>query len=75
MLEQWLKEIDYSNLTAGIEEIKANNLSGKAVEIYNLSGQRVLAGNVDLQSLSNGIYLMSSNDGGKRTTKKLFINR
>lgn len=64
-----------ATLAAGIEEIGMDKITGKAVEIYNLSGQCVLSGNVNLQALPTGIYLLSYNDGIKRITKKLFINR
>lgn len=75
MIEQWLKDIDYSNLTAGIEEIAIDEMTGNVIEVYNLSGQYVVFGNANLHTLPSGIYLLSYNDGIKRTTKKLFINR
>lgn len=75
MLEQWLKDIDYSRLTAGVEDTGMNDISGKTVDIYNLYGQCVHSGIIDQQSLSNGIYFLTYNNGTKKTTRKLFINR
>lgn len=75
MLSQWLKDIDYSRLTSGIMEIGIEEISGKTVEIYNISGQYIASGRVDRQTLPNGIYLLSYYDGKKRMNKKLFINR
>lgn len=75
MIEQWLQDIDYSNLAAGVEEISIDNLSGRPLEVYNLSGQCVMSGGVDLRQLPAGIFLVSYDDGKKRTTKKMVINR
>lgn len=60
MLEQWLKDIDYSNLTAGIGTIDADEYSKGIATIYTLNGN--YAGS-DISSLQTGIYIV--NQDGK----------
>ncbi|MCM1141503.1 MAG: flavodoxin [Muribaculum sp.] len=66
LIEQWLKDIDYSNLTAGIGTIDADEYGRGGTTIYTLNGN--YAGS-DISSLQTGIYIV--NQGGKSTKIKL----
>ncbi len=55
LIEQWLKDIRYSGLTAGIaENVTDDTYSGK-VDIYTLSGMQL---NNELAMLPKGIYVI-----------------
>lgn len=55
MIEQWLKDIDYSNLLAGISDIKVDSTQITEPEICNLNGMR--AGK-ELTMLPKGVYIV-----------------
>lgn len=55
MIEQWLKDIDYSNLLAGISDIKVDPTHSTEPEIFNLNGMR--AGK-ELTMLPKGVYIV-----------------
>lgn len=58
LIEQWLKDIDYSNLVSGILTIPADSAPNATTEIYDLNGARM--GN-DMSVLPKGIYIVSRN--------------
>ncbi len=55
LIEQWLKDIDYSNLLAGIPDIKDDPAQFTEPEIFNLSGMR--AGK-EQTMLPKGVYII-----------------
>lgn len=55
LIEQWLKDIDYSNLLAGISDIKVDPTHSTEPEIFNLNGMR--AGK-ELTMLPKGVYIV-----------------
>ena len=57
MIENWLKAIDYNNLTAEITEI--TNGSENRYTVYSLSGVKLLANAESTESLSSGIYIIN----------------
>lgn len=63
MIEQWLKDINYSALTAGIGDIAPDNRV--AVSIYDMQGALVAENLSQLQSLRKGVYVINAN--GKST--------
>lgn len=65
MLEKWLSDIDYNNLTSGIENIGPDHKTGFTV--YSLSGVRLLADAVSPITLPAGIYIIN---GKKRLISK-----
>lgn len=57
LLENWLKTINYDNLTSGIE-----NINGDIIEkytVYSLSGIRLLSEVESIEGLANGIYIIN----------------
>lgn len=65
MLENWLKTIDYHNLTSGIDNIESDLNTGFTV--YSLSGTRLLANAESTASLPVGIYIING--------KKIIISK
>lgn len=57
MLENWLKAIDYDNLTAGIDNIETGG--SNLFTAYSLSGVKVLAEAETTDGLSAGIYIIN----------------
>ncbi len=55
LIEQWLNDIDYSNLLAGISDIKVDTTQFSEREIFNLNGMR--AGK-ELTMLPKGVYIV-----------------
>ncbi len=55
MIEQWLKDIDYSNLLTGIPDIKVEPTQITEPEIFNLNGMSV---GKELTMLSKGVYVV-----------------
>ena len=55
MLENWLKEINYDDVTTGIERI--SNDSDADFTVYNLSGQQLMYKSKSIESLHAGIYI------------------
>lgn len=66
MIEQWLKDVDYSSLTAGIGIPVSDNQDNHISGIYHLNGN--YAG-TDLSLLQTGIYIVNQN--GRSTKIKL----
>lgn len=65
LLQDWLLDIDYNNLTSGIENIGQNHNTGFTV--YSLSGVRLLAEAESTAALPAGLYIIS---GKKRLISK-----
>lgn len=61
LLENWLKEIDYDNISTGIGRITADD--DKIFSVYNLSGVRLLSEAKSTNRQSDGIYIIN----GKKT--------
>ncbi|MBD5186941.1 MAG: flavodoxin [Bacteroidales bacterium] len=59
MLENWLKEINYDDVTTGIERI--SNDSDADFTVYNLSGQQLMYKSKSIESLHAGIYIINGN--------------
>lgn len=57
MLEKWLRDIDYNNLTSGVENIEQDHNSG--ITVYSLSGVRLLADVESTDTLPAGIYIIN----------------
>ncbi len=57
-IEQWLKDINYSNLISGIFDIEMDPSQSTKMEIFNLNG--MLAGK-DLPMLPKGLYIVRQN--------------
>lgn len=65
MLEKWLRDIDYNNLTSGIGNIGEDHKNGFTV--YSLSGERLLADAESAAALPAGLYIIN---GEKRLIVK-----
>lgn len=65
MLEKWLRDIDYNNLTSAIGNIGEDHKSGFTV--YSLSGERLLADAESTAVLPAGLYIIN---GEKRLIVK-----
>ncbi len=65
LLQNWLQDIDYSNLTSGTENIEQDSNIGFTV--YSLSGVRVLADAESTATLPAGLYIIN---GKKRLISK-----
>lgn len=61
MLDDWLKDINYDNLTAGVGHISTD--SDERYTVYALSGVRLLSEAGSVAGLSAGIYIIN----GKKT--------
>ena len=59
MLENWLKEINYDDVTTGIDRI--SNDSDADFTVYNLSGQQLMYKSKSIESLHAGIYIINGN--------------
>ena len=59
MLENWLKEINYEDVTTGIDRI--SNDSDADFTVYNLSGQQLMYKSKSIESLHAGIYIINGN--------------
>ncbi|MDE6082968.1 MAG: flavodoxin [Muribaculaceae bacterium] len=59
MLENWLKEINYEDVTTGIDRI--SNHSDADFTVYNLSGQQLMYKSKSIESLHAGIYIINGN--------------
>ena len=57
MLENWLKEINYEDVTTGIDRI--SNDSDADFTVYNLSGQQLMYKSKSIESLHAGIYIIN----------------
>ncbi len=66
LIEQWLKEIDYSNLVSGISDKKGDPTQLTEMEIFNLNG--MYAGK-ELTMLPKGVYIIRQS--GKTLKVKL----
>lgn len=64
MLQSWLNDINYNNLSAGIAEVDGD--SRPSFTVYTLSGIRLIAEEESTETLSNGIYIVN---GQKRVLK------
>lgn len=67
LLDSWLKAIDYSGLTAGVESAAANTDITHGFTVYSLSGVRLMADSPTLHGLRKGIYIVNG--------KKTYINK
>lgn len=61
MLDSWLKEVNYHNLTSGICHIPTD--TDERYSVYTLSGVRLLSDVRSTAGLSTGIYIIN----GKKT--------
>lgn len=65
LLESWLQEIDYSNLTSGIVDIKTGH--DNRFTVYSLSGVRLRDNVESITNLPNGLYIING--------KKILLTR
>lgn len=65
LLENWLKEICYTDLTTGIDGIATDNQ--ELYTVYSIGGVRLLNLSASLEGLRNGIYIIN---GSKRVINK-----
>jgi hypothetical protein len=69
----------YPNPASDFIIVELSGASAAKVEILNLAGNRVLskeiisAGKIDITTLSQGLYLLKINIGGKFYTKKIMV--
>jgi len=63
LIEQWLKDINYFKLQAGVEENFIAGGSVKGIEIYRLDGIRM---DSDMAMLPKGIYLLRQGNNSKK---------
>lgn len=61
LLENWLRTINYDNISSGIDNIAADD--SKPFTVYNLSGVRLRSEAASTEGLSDGIYIIN----GKKT--------
>lgn len=61
MIDSWLRDIDYSSISAGISGLLAD--SNDTFTVYSLSGVRLLAGAASTDGLPAGVYIVN----GKKT--------
>ncbi len=66
LIEQWLKDIDYSSVIAGISDALADPTQFAVPEIFNLNGMR---GGKELTMLPKGVYIVRQS--GKTVKVKL----
>lgn len=59
LIQQWLKDIDYSNLLSGITDIESDLTQSSKKEVYDLKG--VCLGN-ELTMMPKGIYIVRQGD-------------
>ena len=60
MLENWLKEIDYEELTTGIDHVVTNDVAADFT-VYSLSGQQLMYKSKSIDSLKSGVYIINGN--------------
>ena len=60
MLENWLKEIDYEELTTRIDHVVANDVAADFT-VYSLSGQQLMYKSKSIDSLKSGVYIINGN--------------
>lgn len=65
LLQNWIQDIDYNNLTSGIEDIEQDHNTGFTV--YSLSGVRLLAEAKSTNTLQAGLYIING--------KKILVTR
>lgn len=75
LISRWLKDIDYSQLTAGIDGADAGVINAANIKIYSLDGNIVASGTENFSNLSQGIYLLAYSDGTRSVTKKIIIGK
>lgn len=61
MLEDWLKEINYNELTTGIEYV--SGMDEDTYTVFSLSGMRLMKNAQSIDALSDGLYIIN----GKKT--------
>ena len=66
MLENWLKEIDYEELTTGLDHVVTNDVA-EDFTVYSLSGQQLMYKSKSIDSLKSGVYILN---GTKTVIKK-----
>ena len=59
MLENWLKEIDYEELTTGIDRV-TNDVAADFT-VYSLSGKQLMYKSKSIDSLKSGVYIINGN--------------
>lgn len=60
MLENWLKEIDYEELTTGLDHVVTNDVA-EDFTVYSLSGQQLMYKSKSIDSLKSGVYIINGN--------------
>ncbi len=66
LIEQWLKDVGYPELMAGIADIETKQTLSAKMEIYHING--VYAGN-ELALLPNGVYIVRQNGKAVKVLK------
>ena len=59
MLENWLNDIDYEELTTGIDRV-TNDVAADFT-VYSLSGQQIMYKSKSIDSLKSGVYIINGN--------------
>ncbi|MBD5387293.1 flavodoxin [bacterium] len=59
MLENWLNDIDYEELTSGIDRV-TNDVAADFT-VYSLSGQQLMYKSKSIDSLKSGVYIINGN--------------
>ena len=59
MLENWLNEIDYEELTTGIDRVTTDVAADFTV--YSLSGKQLMYKSKSIDSLKSGVYIINGN--------------
>ena len=59
MLENWLNDIDYEELTTGIDSV-TNDVAAD-FKVYSLSGQQLMYKSKSIDSLKSGVYIINGN--------------
>ena len=59
MLENWLNEIDYEELTTGIDRV-TNDVAADFT-VYSLSGKQLMYKSKSIDSLKSGVYIINGN--------------
>lgn len=57
ILEQWLKDINYSEISAGVDDASANE--NGSYTVYSLSGIRLMHNTSSTDALNKGIYIIN----------------
>lgn len=73
----------YPNPAKGIVNIDLGNVTGDTTyELFDVQGRKVISKvsssnfeTLNIENLSEGIYMLSIQNGGAKTTKKLVINK